>query len=554
MPKPNQHILILFILLIVTINVSAQVLSSNENHNCAIQADNTIVCWGSNKWGQAIPPPSTFSQVSAGLNHTCGIRTDKTVTCWGLKGVSQSPPMGTFSQISAGGKQSCGIKTDSSIVCWGSVNETPTGTFSQVSVSSNYVCAIQSDNTVKCWTHEDNLGPGKGKDIPPKGTFSQVATGIRHSCGIQLDNSAVCWGFNGDARGSPPPETTYEQISIHNYFSCALKTDKTVVCFGPQDLSPSEGIRPPNSTCGSCPYPSEDGNVCACSTSLDNTFSQVEVGRSHACGIQTNNRVSCWGYDREGQAMPPLGLMVRSSKSNDCLVYGVHDDNNNTQLFIINISPNASLNVHARSRLEKSYHLEALDVSPLTNRIYAASQEGLLYEVRNGAQLLTEVGEIGFEQVRALSFHPDGSLWGWSQGTGLFKIDMIEDDKLNAEAILAYQGQTEIADLTWNQAGTILYGVENSAQGTQLWAYFKNENSAKPICGQLMNSLTAKVGALETLPDDTLVLSFQENESLSFNIIEIPKEGQKCQSLQQGKLATEFNDIKGIGWPNCKIK
>ncbi|BAP56696.1 hypothetical protein THII_2399 [Thioploca ingrica] len=549
--KTPAKILTLFFFLIMSIKASATVLSAGDWHNCAIQADNTIVCWGSNGWGQAIPPPGLFSQVSAGYTRSCGIRMDKTVTCWGLN-AKRSTFDGLFSQMSVGGGQDCGIKTDGSISCSSTDDEIPTGRFSQISAGFSHVCAItQADKTIKCWGVDKK---GKGSTSPPPGTFLQLDAGEDHSCAIKPDGSSVWWGWNPDVRGSPPLDNTYKQISVASYFSCALQRDNTVVCFGPQDLAQSEGIRLPKSTCR-CPYPNDlnqKGAVCACSTK--DTFARVEVGHSHACAIQPDNNVICWGYDREGQAMAPMGLRVKSSNSESCLVYGIHDDTKSTQTFIVNISPGAEINIHPRSRLDKSYHLESLDVSPLNNRLYAASEEGFLYEIRNGAQVLSEIGETGFNQVKALSFHPDGTLWGWSQGSGLFKIDKTDEGGLNlatTEEVLPYSGSIKIEDISWNTSGTILYGIENEKQNSRLWAYFKNDNSVRPICEELISSLNAQVSALETSPNDDLILGFKADKDLAFSIIKIQAEGQTCQLLQSGKITTEYNDIKGIAWPNC---
>ena len=538
--------------LMVTINASATVLSAGNSHNCAIQADNTIVCWGSDRWDQAMPPSGLFSQVSAGETASCGIRLDKTVTCWGLN-TKRIVLDGLFSQISVGGDRICGIKIDGSIGCSGADDDKiPTGRFSQISAGFSHVCAItETDKTIKCWGVDKK---GKGSTSPPQGTFLQLESGIDHSCAIRPDGSTVWWGWNPDVRGSPPLDNTYKQISVSSYVGCALQSDDTIVCFGPQDLSQSEAFLPPKSTCR-CPYPNDlnqKGNICACSTK--DTFDRVEVGHSHTCAIQPDNNVICWGYDREGQAMPPLGLRVKSSTSESCLVYGVHDDTKSTQTFIVNISPDAEVNIYPRSRLDKSYHLESLDVSPLNNQLYAASEEGFLYEIRNGAQVLSEIGETGFNQVKALAFHPDGTLWGWSQDSGLFKINNTDEGELNLatiEEVLPYSGSIKIEDISWNMKGTILYGIENEKQNSRLWAYFKNDHSVRPICEELISSLNTQVSALETSPNDDLILGFKADKDLAFSIIKIQAEGQTCQLLQSGKITTEYNDIKGIAWPDC---
>jgi alpha-tubulin suppressor-like RCC1 family protein len=71
-------------------------LSVGGNHVCALAADATAYCWGSNTLGQLgdssqttrrsptkVAGGLTFTQISAGFRHTCGITTTGAVACWG---------------------------------------------------------------------------------------------------------------------------------------------------------------------------------------------------------------------------------------------------------------------------------------------------------------------------------------------------------------------------------------------------------------------------------------------------------------------------------------
>ncbi|MYG58308.1 MAG: hypothetical protein F4165_06845, partial [Acidimicrobiia bacterium] len=53
-------------------------------HSCAIKSDDTLVCWGSDIYGQATPPSGAFKTISLGTFQACGIKTDDTFACWGF--------------------------------------------------------------------------------------------------------------------------------------------------------------------------------------------------------------------------------------------------------------------------------------------------------------------------------------------------------------------------------------------------------------------------------------------------------------------------------------
>lgn len=60
-------------------------ISSGANHVCAIATDGSIMCWGSDDFGQVSrrPQSGVFTHLSSGDNHTCALRNDGEVVCWG---------------------------------------------------------------------------------------------------------------------------------------------------------------------------------------------------------------------------------------------------------------------------------------------------------------------------------------------------------------------------------------------------------------------------------------------------------------------------------------
>ena len=557
---------ILFYPLMASDAVSAAVLDAGS-FICGIQADNTVVCWGDG----STPPSGTFSKISVGSGHACGVRTDNTLACWGRDTKGQAtPPSGSFSQASAGNQYSCGVLTDNTVVCWGNNSHgqatPPSGTFSQVSAAKDHTCGVRTDSTVACWGNNSH-----GQTTPPSGTFSQVNSGgTFYTCGVRTDNTAACWGATGgnyeksDGR-DVPPNGTFSQVSAGiAWFTCWLRTDNAVLCSGTNEFPPSEALRPPNSTCICKPL--RPGCLCESPSGL---FTKISAGNNNVCGVRPDNTVLCWGHGNNGETVPPAGLIVKSSDPDACLLYGVHDDGNDTQFFIIN---SGTSKVHVRSKLDKNYNITALDSQPRTNKVYAASSRSgnsknnsSLHEVRNGAQSLEEVGEIRLFEVEGLAFHPDGTLWGWAQDAGLFQIKNGENNEPNPDEIkvvLPYDREVgvvefKVNDLTWNRAGTILYGVgrvlyKNQAPDNtpgpvdRLWAYHANEGTVSTVCDNIMDSLD-NIEALETLPDDTLLLGFTKNDKLTFWNIDV----QTCKIIKKEEITTAYHDIKGLARPDC---
>ena len=128
-------------------------VSAGGAHACAYTDDGVVWCWGDNRSGQlgtgdqeshprpVKVDPSGFGQVKtnevlAGGTHTCALRDDNSLWCWGGNRFGQLGTGDTFPrtvpvQVApdvlgqnvaaayAGGAHTCAIKTDGSLYCWG---------------------------------------------------------------------------------------------------------------------------------------------------------------------------------------------------------------------------------------------------------------------------------------------------------------------------------------------------------------------------------------------------------------------------------------------------
>ena len=61
-----------------------QVGQAGDQHTCAIRADGTAACWGTDATGgQVSAPPGRYVALSSGGDTTCAIKPNSTLSCWG---------------------------------------------------------------------------------------------------------------------------------------------------------------------------------------------------------------------------------------------------------------------------------------------------------------------------------------------------------------------------------------------------------------------------------------------------------------------------------------
>ena len=214
-----------------------------------------------------------------------------------------------------------------------------------------------------------------------------------------------------------------------------------------------------------------------------------------------------------------------------CRLYAVHDEGvNDSQLITIN--PN-TLEVRAFGAELPGYDIEALDIHPETNELYAASSDksnnpGHLYQVDTQTGALTDLGSTGFKDIEALTFHKEGSLWAWAKGDGLI---LIED----GQGTLIVPSKVKIEGLTWNSDGNLLY----VAQGTNLWVY--DGERLEKAC-----HLPRQTEALEMLSDNRLLIGVHAHKNiLNFNVIDLAT----CDLVPGVGIPTDYDDVEGIAWP-----
>ncbi|MGH7284670.1 MAG: RCC1 domain-containing protein [Polyangiaceae bacterium] len=288
---------------------------------CAVRANKTIFCWGSNVLGElgegdaSIPsgptPVSTLItngvDVSGGLFSMCAVLASGDVACWGDNDEAQiaQPAASTVypspTVLSAGGTQ-----------------------FAKVSVGVENACALSDDGHVWCWGLGDDGENGRytgggAADEPPMAIASidsalDVAAGYVSGCAIKSDNSVVCWGLGtagilgrGGADAGPfdptpqpiaaPSGKKFTSVIAHTEGYCALADDKTVWCWG----AGVYGALGSGTADAGNVYP----QILETPTQVPGLTDVIQISSSaygfHTCALINGGAVKCWGFNQSEQ-------------------------------------------------------------------------------------------------------------------------------------------------------------------------------------------------------------------------------------------------------------
>ncbi len=152
-------------------------------------------------------------------------------------------------------------------------------------------------------------------------TYLQISTGYRSSCAIDLNSNLWCWGRNaqgqlgtGNFTSSSIPVASasgnFKNVSAGYNFTCALKSDNSAWCFGDNEagqLGNGNAIPCANSSDCSSSYVSTPVAVVgghsfvAIATAADGYVNDPNSPVGHACAIDDNQDMYCWGSNTSGQ-------------------------------------------------------------------------------------------------------------------------------------------------------------------------------------------------------------------------------------------------------------
>ena len=290
-------------------------ISAGPSHTCAVVDNGAVMCWGNEQHGAVghstspatihspqqvvLPGGATALAVSTSLNHTCAVLDTGAVTCWGDNefgqfgiGVTSSATVTPSTPVLLDGRRAVGVSVGMFSTCalsdWGQV----------LCWGWNGVGQLGDGTTTERWTPTLAALPGGGRALA-------IAVGYHHACAVLAQGIMACWGFNGDGQigdGTFDTQTTPAVVQVpagrraiavatSHMSNCALFDGGEVSCWG---LNTFGGLGDGTTTSASTP-------VTLRAVGSTHMVTQVAVGASHTCVVNTEGLLWCWGRNDDGQ-------------------------------------------------------------------------------------------------------------------------------------------------------------------------------------------------------------------------------------------------------------
>jgi alpha-tubulin suppressor-like RCC1 family protein len=337
-------------------SVMGVTVDAGDSHGCAIRSG-LLACWGGNADGQLglgdrvdRPQPSPVSTsaeyvaVATGVAHTCALTRGGTVVCFGANQFGQLG-QGTVESsvlpvsvslparartIAAGANTTCAVLEMGALYCWGRNREGNIGLDDQhpgvdqlepiqsgtesdwltVSTGDGHTLGVRAGGWLFGWGRNTvgNLGLGQIVDAQRRAAtrigegadWVRVVAGQDGGCGIRGEGGLFCWGDNsngslglGDrtARLEPtsvplPSSLAVERVSLDTFHACAIDRDGALYCWG-RNVEGQLGT--------------DDNAEQLSPAPVGSGYTEVAVGRFFTCAVTKDERVWCTGENDAGQ-------------------------------------------------------------------------------------------------------------------------------------------------------------------------------------------------------------------------------------------------------------
>jgi alpha-tubulin suppressor-like RCC1 family protein len=296
-----------------------QFVVGREGTICALATDNRAFCWGRNEAGQVgsgvsggdvlarteVTGGRLWQALAVGARHTCGIEAGTGDTyCWGA---------GDFGQV---GSVTSVLATPTRVA------NVPAAT--AITAGRDFTCVAAGANGVWCWGRNDDGQVGVGNRTllqPPAavdvgaGTWTQVVAGDRHVCAARSAPGVIrCWGDNRrrqvsgtNAVSEVPSPTDAGTLEVDERLGPA---SANASCITLEQTAGRVEVRCSGSDAGQ--HTGANGvrpvQLAPMGILSGIRWRSVGVGNGHACALNVNGAVYCWGRGQSGQLGDGLGL------------------------------------------------------------------------------------------------------------------------------------------------------------------------------------------------------------------------------------------------------
>lgn len=307
-------------------------------HACALTRDGRAFCWGSDSNGQlgentdgdnldeptpvqvdtsALGSTATFRSVAVGGSHTCGLASTGAAFCWGRDAAGQ---LGEDADAD-NADEPVPVQVDTTAL-------TPGSQFIKLALGDGHTCGLTDDDLVYCWGSDNRgqLGTGGGNSnvpvpvdtsaLDPGEVFTNVFANGRHSCATSNNGRAFCWGADDNGAlgenadgdnldeavptlidtSALTPGTDFQEISLGARHGCGMATNGRVFCWGFDGTGALGEDLDGDNLDEVIPVP-VDTSLLTPGT----TFVTISAGGDHSCGIASDGRAFCWGENAAGE-------------------------------------------------------------------------------------------------------------------------------------------------------------------------------------------------------------------------------------------------------------
>ncbi len=315
---------------VVGIDDAVEIVAA-EHHTCVRRRGGAVACWGENQSGELgspllrdQPAPVAVSGVDDATHlalsfaHSCVLRKTGTIACWGGgeegqlfdRSLTRSEPwrpvrtvgVTAATGLAAGATHSCALTADGHVACWGKP-ESDHGDRCHVEIDG-VVCRAEGSSCGGSF-----IGMVSSYATPQRITELRdvVAFDARseRTCAVEKSGRVRCFdhqgpcGADGQTKGWPTDVATIPgavEVALGVQRDCARTQDGgggQVYCWGEsRDVTPVDGIHDPT---------------------------MLALGRTHACVLQRDGHVMCWGDNVTGQ----LGTGDRTPSQKPMAVIGL---------------------------------------------------------------------------------------------------------------------------------------------------------------------------------------------------------------------------------------